>query len=284
MNGCAVSERQKKWKVTMIIVCGTLAILLIIAAVYLGDYYHSDQIAVNALVTDNTVQVNQTMKDMILFSPKEPVAGLIFYPGGKVEYTAYAPLLHSLAEQGLFCVLVKMPCNLAVLDMNAADGIQEMFPEIEKWYIGGHSLGGSMAASYVSGHVEEYNGLVLLAAYATKDISQSGLEVLSIYGNRDGILNMNKYIENLINLPENMEEYEIEGGCHAQFGSYGRQDGDGIPDISREKQRAMTVRCIMEWMNGNDIDFGEKLNDNNTRSFIAFCRIAFARYNAEMLT
>ena len=81
-----------------------------------------------------------------VFAPESPTAGLIFYPGGKVENTAYAPLLHDLAEGGILCVLVKMPCNLAVLGMNAADGIPECFPEVTDWYIGGHSLGGAMAA------------------------------------------------------------------------------------------------------------------------------------------
>ena len=104
--------------------------------------------------------------------------------------------------------------------------------------------------------------MILLTAYATKDISQSGLEVLSIYGNKDGILDMDKYTKNLINLPEHMEEYEIEGGCHAQFGSYGRQDGDGIPGISGERQREITVRCILEWMNEGDIGVAGKMNTN----------------------
>ena len=63
-----------------------------------------------------------------------------------VLLAVYAPLLHDLAEDGILCVLVKMPCNLAVLDMNAADGIPECFPEVTDWYIGGHSLGGAMAA------------------------------------------------------------------------------------------------------------------------------------------
>lgn len=124
-----------------------------------------------------------------------------------------------------------------------------MFPEIGNWYIGGHSLGGSMAAGYVAGHAEEYEGLILLAAYSTEDISQSGLDVLSVYGSRDGVLDMEKYANNLINLPENMEEYEIEEGCHAQFGSYGTQWGDGIAGISGKEQREITVRYITEWMN-----------------------------------
>lgn len=251
MYGYTDSDRQKhrKWKVVLIAACAVLAALFLLCVIYAGDYYHADSTAMDALVTDGAVRVDQTLKDMTVFSPENPVAGLIFYPGGKVEYTAYAPLLHELAAQGLFCVLVRMPWNLAVLDINAAEGIQEMFPEIGNWYIGGHSLGGSMAASYVAGHAEEYEGLILLAAYSTEDISKSGLEVFSVYGSRDGVLDMEKYSRNLVNLPENTEEYKIGEGCHAQFGSYGIQQGDGIPGISGEEQREITVRCIMEWVN-----------------------------------
>ena len=251
MYGHIDSNRQKhrKWKVVLIATCAVLATLFLLCVIYASDYYHADDTAMDALVTDGAVKVDQTLKDMTVFSPENPVAGLIFYPGGKVEYSAYAPLLHDLAAQGMFCVLVRMPWNLAVLDIDAAEGIQEMFPEIGNWYIGGHSLGGSMAASYVAGHAEEYEGLILLAAYSTEDISKSGLEVLSVYGSRDGVLDMEKYCRNLVNLPENTEEYEIGEGCHAQFGSYGIQQGDGIPGISGEEQREITVRCIMEWVN-----------------------------------
>lgn len=251
MYGYTGSHRQKnrKKKVILIAACAVLAALFLICVIYASDYYHADGTALDALVSDGAVEVNQNIKDMIVFSPKNPAVGLIFYPGGKVEYTAYAPLLHELAAQGMLCVLVRMPWNLAVLDIDAAEGIQEMFPEIGNWYIGGHSLGGSMAAGYVAGHAEEYAGLILLAAYSTEDISQSGLDVLSVYGSRDGVLDMEKYTSNLINLPKNMEEYEIEEGCHAQFGSYGTQRGDGIPGISGEEQREITVRYITEWVN-----------------------------------
>ncbi|MDE5824044.1 MAG: alpha/beta hydrolase [Lachnospiraceae bacterium] len=244
------NRKNRKWKTILIAACGILTTLLLICVVYVSDYYRADDIATEALVTDEAVKVEQVLEDMIVFSPEKPVAGLIFYPGGKVEYTAYAPLLHDLAAQGMLCVLVKMPCNLAVLDIDAAEGIQEIFPEIESWYIGGHSLGGSMAASYAAGHAEEYEGLILLASYSTEDISQSGLEVLSVYGSRDGVLDMEKYTNNLVNLPDSMEECEIEDGCHAQFGSYGIQEGDGIPGISGEEQREITVKCITEWVNG----------------------------------
>ena len=150
------------------------------------------------------------------------------------------------AKEGVLCVLVEMPFRLAVLDMNAADGIQDNFPEIEKWYIGGHSLGGAMAASYISNHTSEFGGLLLLGAYSTADISDSGLSVISVYGSEDKILNMEKYEESRELLPSDFTELVIDGGCHSYFGNYGHQNGDGEPFISSKEQLRQTVEVFME--------------------------------------
>jgi len=173
---------------------------------------------------------------------------LIFYPGGKVEYTAYVPLMQACAEKGILCVLVEMPFNLAVFDINAADGIQKEYPEIEDWYIGGHSLGGSMAASYLADHTEDYEGLVLLGSYSTADLSQTDLDVLSVFGSEDKVMNRKKYEENKSNLPSDFTEYVIDGGCHAYFGMYGAQDGDGTPSITNATQIRLTVENIVKMM------------------------------------
>ena len=151
-----------------------------------------------------------------------------------------------LAKKGILCVLIKMPFRLAVFDINAADGIQEQYPEIKNWYIGGHSLGGSMAASYVSKHQNKYKGLILLGSYSTADLSNSKFNVLSIYGSEDKILNKDKYEENRSNLPKDFTEIIIDGGNHAQFGMYGAQDGDGKATISNGEQINLTVSHIME--------------------------------------
>ena len=150
--------------------------------------------------------------------------------------------------EGVLCVLVEMPFNLAVFDINAADGIQEQYPGIEDWYIGGHSLGGSMAASYVADHVDEYEGLILLGSYSTADLSDTDLDVLSIYGSEDKVLNREKYDENKSNLPDDFCEVVIEGGCHAYFGMYGAQDGDGTPTVSNSEQIVITVENIIKMM------------------------------------
>lgn len=182
----------------------------------------------------------------IVFEPDGATTGLIFYPGGKVEHTAYIPLMQACAENGILCVIVEMPFNLAVFDVNAADGIQKEYPQIENWYIGGHSLGGSMAASYLEKNAEDYEGLILLGSYSTADLSDTDLDVLSVYGSEDKVMNREKYDENKSNLPTNFTEIVIDGGCHAYFGMYGAQDGDGKPSITNEEQIYRTAELIAE--------------------------------------
>ena len=176
------------------------------------------------------------------------VAGVIFYPGAKVEHTAYIPLMRVLADEGVLAVVVKMPYNLALLKQTAVEGIREQFPYIENWYMAGHSLGGSMAASYVSGHTESFDGLILLASYSTKDLSESGLSVLSVYGSLDEVLNRDKYEGNLDNLPEGYTEVVIEGANHAGFGVYGEQSGGGEATILAYEQINKTAKIIAEFV------------------------------------
>ena len=234
-------------KRTRIILSVCLAVLLVIGIgsyAYLSDYYHADEVALEAMAYQtDSVQAEQD-GDVIWFVPKDPTAGLIFYPGGKVEYTAYAPLLRACAEQGILCALVQMPGNLAVLDANAADGLQQEHPEITTWYIAGHSLGGAMASNYAAAHSEDFDGLILLAAYSTKDLTGTTLRVLSVYGSEDGVMNRESYEKNRANLPADTTEVILDGGCHSQFGSYGPQDGDGSPTISGEEQVRQTVEAI----------------------------------------
>ena len=247
------------------ILLGAAAVVLIIAAAcgfYINDYYHAGDDAVLAAGEAAADYTSQQDGDTLVFLPEgadgtvldgsgPSDTGLIFYPGGKVEYTAYAPLMEAFAERGVLCILVEMPGNQAVLDVNAADGYQEEFPEIEHWYVGGHSLGGSMAASYAAKHAGDLDGLLLLAAYSTADLNGTGLDVLSVYGSEDGVLNMSKYDEYRQNLPEDTTtEMVIEGGNHAGFGDYGAQEGDGEAAVNGEKQREETAEAFMEILRG----------------------------------
>ena len=242
-----LTSRKRKRIIILIMV---VAVLFAACAIYLSDYYHADMSAIEDMEFASELSVeSETWEDgTLVFTPEEAETGLIFYPGGKVEYLAYQPLMQAFAAEGILCVLVEMPFNLAVLDVDAADGIQEEFPKIEEWYIGGHSLGGSMAASYVADHTDEYEGLVLLASYSTAELADSRLNVISIYGSEDEVLNREKYEKNRTNLPADFTEYVIDGGCHAYFGVYGHQDGDGTPTISNQQQIELTAQQLADWI------------------------------------
>ncbi len=246
--------KNKKRKRLFIIgtsILSVLVILLVACGIYLSIYYHGDMERIADFPTKVPVEKQKTSEGYSVYSAMgdETIdTGFIFYPGGKVEAIAYEPLLKSLAAEGVLCVLVEMPFRLAVFDVDAAEGIPGQFPEITDWYIGGHSLGGSMAASYLGDATEEFDGLLLLGSYSTEDLSGTELEVLSVYGSEDKVLNKKKYEKNKKNLPEDFTEVILDGGCHAYFGMYGAQDGDGTPTISNEAQIEATVDAVMAFL------------------------------------
>ena len=217
--------------------------LVLACILFFSGSYQPNATALAAMASDDRITV-QTQGSLTLFSPALPEAGFIFYPGGRVDQRAYAPLMAALARKNILCVLVEMPGDLAVLNPGAAEKIPEQFPEIRQWFIGGHSLGGSMAASCAADNPELFEGLVMLAAYATEDLSQTELEVLSIYGTEDQVLNRERYAEYQSNLPETYQEIVIRGGNHAYFGSYGIQKGDGIAAIAAGEQTALTAAYL----------------------------------------
>ena len=232
---------MKKRKAALFAAIPVIA-LLVIAAIYLSNYYRADPAALDTLSSDEDVTVKKTAGGWLFDGPSEDTV-LIFYPGAKVEETAYAPLLHQIAKDGIDVFLVKMPFRLAVLGKNKAEAVQQAYSYV-RWYIGGHSMGGAMAALYAAESGNSLDGLILCAAYATKPLDNS-LHAVSIYGSEDKVLNMDKYEAGKPFLPVGAVEHIIVGGNHAQFGSYGEQSGDGTAEISAEAQQAAAADCIV---------------------------------------
>ena len=232
-----------------------LIVLLVLALAcggslaYLGTYYRADEAAVAAFAPAD-VPCEHTAAGDLVFDPGDAETGLIFYPGGKVEAEAYIPLMRAVAAEGVFCVLRPMPFRLAVLDIHAADGVRGRYPAVACWYIGGHSLGGATAAYELSAHPGAYEGLVLLAAYSAADLSGEPVRALSVYGSEDGVLNRTKYERCRANLPADTRELALEGACHAGFGFYGPQRGDGAPALTADAQVRLTASLIAQWITG----------------------------------
>jgi pimeloyl-ACP methyl ester carboxylesterase len=177
-----------------------------------------------------------------------PAAGLIFYPGGKVDYRAYAPAMRAIAAGGYTVVIVPMPLNLAVFAPERAADVMAALPEVRQWAVGGHSLGGSMAAHFAYAHPAAVQGLVLWASYpaSNENLSSRNLAVVSISGTLDGLATPAKIDASRTLLPATTRWVPIAGGDHAQFGWYGPQAGDNPATISREDQQQQIVAATLE--------------------------------------
>lgn len=199
--------------------------------------------ALAALESDGQVFVR--VDEWAMFEPttQQAKTALILYPGGRVDFRSYAPAAHAIAEAGYPVFILSMPFNLAVFDIDRAADVMAAFPEIQNWVVGGHSLGGAMAANFAYQFPDDVEGLLLWAAYpaASNDLSGEKIEVTSIFGTRDGLSTGEKIDQSRSLLPAATVWTAIEGGNHAQFGWYGDQAGDLTAEISREAQQKEIV-------------------------------------------
>lgn len=245
MNNAALPKTAKPhpWPKRIAI---ALAIALVAGTaffgVYVSDYYRAQDTP--ALLSDaKAVSVEENDESIAIAPPgslegeSSAEAGLILYPGAKVDPHAYVPLAEKIAERGYICVIAKMPFNLAFFGIDAASGIIDNYPQTDSWWIAGHSLGGVAAAQYAANHADALEGIALLASYPASDLSETSLRALSVYGSQDLVLNRNSLAENASKLPANAKTVVIEGGNHAGFGAYGPQKGDSEAAISADEQQ-----------------------------------------------
>jgi pimeloyl-ACP methyl ester carboxylesterase len=206
--------------------------------------------ALAALETDGAVRVET--EPWLAFWPQAeaPAGGVILYPGGRVDPRSYAPAARALAEEGYLAVITPMPLNLAVFDSDVAADVIAAYPEITTWVVGGHSLGGAMAGTFVEANADAVEGLLFWAAYPTDDALATRDEpaVLSIYATNDGLSTLEDIEASRANLPADTRWVEIAGGNHAQFGWYGEQPGDGQATISRSEQQKQVVAATAEFL------------------------------------
>jgi len=203
-------------------------------------------------------QATQSAEGWLVFKPAQPSGtGFIFYPGGSVDAAAYAPLMQALAERGILTVIVPMPLDLAVLAPDRAGAVLGAFPEVQRWAIGGHSLGGAMAGQFLKNNPalvpNPIKGLVLWAARLTTsiDISQLPLQVLDLYGTQDGVVPSGLTDEQrLVGLPATTTLTPIIGGNHAMFGDYGPQKGDNPAPANLGQARQQIIDDTAAFLNG----------------------------------
>lgn len=196
------------------------------------------------------------------FNPSSVKAdrGLVFYPGAKVEGIAYSPLLLPLIARGYPVIILKFPFHFAILEQNAGHKAMPQFSSIGRWTLSGHSLGGTVAGWEALENYKERNGddppdftvdsMIYLASYSNEgnDLSDSDLTILSVAGERDGLISLPEIRESMNLYPDDAKLITIYGGNHAQFGSYGPQAGDAAAGISPEAQQERATQLMLEFL------------------------------------
>lgn len=211
--------------------------------------------------------------DYLLIKPisGELKTGLMFIPGGLVDPRAYIKSFERFTLDHQMPVLIlKVRSNLAVFNSRQARRVRNEFKD-KKWYIGGHSLGGVVAAMSVGQEPDSYEGLFLQGSYSITDLSHWDEPVFSFIAENDGLIDSTAFEENEPHLPEGIYidspyslglgdthgktvYYTIKGGNHAQFGNYGEQEGDLQAEISAKKQQSEFFNVLTILMRNNGLE------------------------------
>ena len=248
ITGIIRRKLKKKPPLGVHILISIVAGMLIICSVFfifISIHYSADEDALAILTDSGDIRIAEIDGGYWLDGEGEDTA-LVFYPGAKVDAEAYLPLMKKLAENGIDCFLLKPPLRMAIFDMNAAEKIINNY-DYETWLLSGHSMGGIAAAGCAADNSDVVDGIVLLASYPNKAIPDT-VSLLSVYGSEDKELEREVFDRAKEYYPENSSEVVIEGGNHAQYGNYGKQNSDGDATITADEQQAKTITAIFDFV------------------------------------
>ena len=229
-----IARRARRWVLRLLIALLVLVVLAIAALLAWSriGIMDAEPDPLGQVLDDPGIVVSESSTSLVLqpAGAESSATGLVFYPGAKVEADAYAARLAGLVtDQRMTVVIVKPWLHLALFDRRDLNMFTAELPEVGTWIVGGHSMGGVRACQVAT----EADALLLLGSYCANDLADSDPPVLSLAGSEDGLSTPEKVAGARDLLPETATMIEIDGACHASFGDYGPQDGDGtatIPD------------------------------------------------------
>ncbi|MGX5697549.1 alpha/beta hydrolase [Agromyces soli] len=234
-----------------------LALLVVLFLAYAHTVMQGERPAALAAWTDPAVEITAHDEGIVI----EPVEGgtgdgLVFIPGAKVDPYAYLYKLSAVAEaSGLTIVVTEPTLNLAFFDTRPLSTFTALAPDVSRWWVGGHSLGGVRACQLATGGADasgepKVAGVMLFGSYCANDLSGSGLAALSISGSNDGLSTPAKIEGAAGLLPGDAVFVELEGVNHADFGDYGAQPGDGESTRDDAEVRDEIAAAVAAFLDG----------------------------------
>jgi hypothetical protein len=244
------SRTRPRWRVVVGRSVSVVAVLGLVAVLLYLRPLPASSTAVDAMAGTPGATVSDSSSRITLRpTAAASTTGLVFYPGALVDPRAYVPNLLPLAEAGHPVVIIKVPYNIAFFDPNGAGAVMDSNPEVERWVVGGHSLGGVMASSVAGRDDDRVRGLLLWASFPNGSIAdRTELVAMSIYGSEDELTTPADIEDSRDRLPPDATFVEVVGGNHAFFGDYGTQSGDGEASITREDAQRQIRAASLDLM------------------------------------
>lgn len=234
---------RRRWGIVLGRVAGVLVTVLVLGGLVWLQPFPASAAATSAMAGAPAVRVVDVPSGIVL-SPRDerPTRALVFQPGARVDPRAYVPILTDVSRAGYLVVVVKQPLELALLATDAPENVMARHPEVTRWAVGGHSLGGVAAAQYAASDPARVKGLVLWASYPVGSLAgRTDLAVASVSGSRDGFTTPDDVAASRALLPASTAFTVVDGAVHSSFGDYGPQPGDGTPTVDHAEAQRQIV-------------------------------------------
>ncbi|MER3389042.1 MAG: alpha/beta hydrolase [Microcella sp.] len=244
------STRRRRVRAIGLGALGALIVVIFGFTLWANSPYRADRTATLEVFGNPAISVS-TVDEGVLLEPVGDAAatgeqvGLVVVPGARVDAWAYLYQMSGIVEQsGVTVLITRPPLNLAFFDLRGLDELTTAAPGVERWFLAGHSLGGVRAC--LMAQDAEVEGVVLLGSYCANDLSDTGLAVLSVAAENDGLTELETISDTADLLPGDARFEVIEGANHAAFGDYGPQSGDGERTITSAQMREQLTALLAE--------------------------------------
>lgn len=226
-------RKKKIWMIAAIVI----AVMLLVAA-----FFYTPALP-------EAAEIAKQMKDVDgdLYFYGDSGVGFIIYPGAKADERSYAYIAQQLNAEGHTAVIPNIPLHMSVWGPEQGLEIIEDNPEVEKWFLIGHSLGGLPISQIAAKQPEKLEGIAFVASLMICDLSDTDLSAIRITAEHDGVMPDKMMESNLDYLPENSTSVMIEGANHNQFGAYWHPGFDGKATITWKEQQDQMISVILDF-------------------------------------
>lgn len=220
---------------------GILGVLAIAILIFLFYYNKANQEALDIVSKMDKVGNDYYFRG-------DSGVGFIIFTGAKMDEKSYAYIAELLHKEGHTVVLPKFMFHMSSTGTNRGIEIMESNPEIEKWFLIGHSIGGMPISRIAVQKPANLQGLAFLASYVSTDLSELDVSAIHIMASNDNFYSEKQRAEERLDyLPKNSTVITIEGASHQGFGAYDSWGDRGGATLPWKEQQKQAVRMMLDF-------------------------------------